>query len=483
MVDVDDAASSSAADEKPLKYQLVALLCALFLSSGSHFANQAFSASKTSMKVNLDISNANYGVLQSSVSLVNTFIPLFGGIFMDRFGTALGSIVCTTLILVGNIVEAISANTSSYGLMIFGRVVYGIGSGAIIIAQETILSHWFRGKALALAIGLQISVSRLSSFLAQGVTEPIREHTGFWGNVFWVSTAICGISWLLNLLYIYVMKASGLPLRPNMTKHRFNVKSILYFPSAYWFMPVNIFLLGAVWTPFLSIAAEFVKSRFGSSSIIAGWQSSASLAIPVVVSPFSGAFHDRFGYRGPVLILSSIVLIIGMALLGFTMANPVIGLVLFSFSLTLGPVASTTAIPLLLPRSLIGTGLGINKCALSFGVTIVNIIVGRIQDGNHDDSYHGVTDVLLAISCVTLLTSIAYTVGDYRLLGGLFNANYHKRREMLEQRKHIEQDVEDGKGRRNIISVIGSVCVLAVWIISIVLYGIYAVKGSSNAKK
>ncbi|RKP25181.1 major facilitator superfamily domain-containing protein, partial [Syncephalis pseudoplumigaleata] len=358
-----------------------------------------------------------------------------------------------------------------------------IGSGAIIIAQETILAHWFRGKALALAIGLQISVSRLSSFLAQGVTEPIRKHTGFWGNVFWVSAAICGISWLLNVMYIYVMKVSGLPLRPNMAKHRFNPRSIFYFPSAYWFMPLNIFLFGAVWTPFLSIAAEFVSSRFHSSKLIAGWQSAASLAIPVVVSPFSGAFHDRYGFRGPVLILASVVLIIGMALLGFTMANPVIGLVLFSFSLTLGPVASTTAIPLLLPRSLIGTGLGINKCALNFGVTIVNIIVGRIQDGNHDDGYHGVTDVLLAISCVTLLTSIGYTVGDYMLLGGLFNANYSKRRQMLEERKGIEHEVEAGRGRKNIISIIGSICVAVIWIISIVLFGIYSIKGSANVKK
>ncbi|KAI9592013.1 major facilitator superfamily domain-containing protein [Syncephalis fuscata] len=480
---VVDTVSTDAADEKPLKYQIIALLCTLLLSSGSHFANQAFSASKTSMKQDLDITNANYGVLQSSVSLVNTFIPLIGGVFMDRFGTALGSIICTTMILLGNIIEAISANTSSYGAMIAGRVIYGLGSGAVVIAQETILAHWFRGKALALAIGLQISVSRLSSFLAQGVTEPIRNHTGFWGNVFWVSAAICGLSWLLNIAYIYVMKVSGLPLRPNMSKHQFNPKSVLYFPTAYWFMPLNIFLFGAVWTPFLSIAAEFVKFRFHSSDVIAGWQSAASLAIPVVVSPFSGAMHDRFGYRGPVLILSSILLIIGMALLGFTMANPVIGLILFSFSLTLGPVASTSSIPLLMPRSLIGTGLGINKCALNFGVTIVNIIVGRIQDGNHNDSYDGVTDVLLAISCATLVSSVGYFLADRILLKGLFNANYQKRREMLEERKEIENEVEAGKGRRNFISVIGSVFVVVIWIISIVLYGVYAVKGTTGGKK
>jgi hypothetical protein len=48
---VVETASSEGADDKPIKYQIIALLCTLFLSSGSHFANQAFSASKTPMKL------------------------------------------------------------------------------------------------------------------------------------------------------------------------------------------------------------------------------------------------------------------------------------------------------------------------------------------------------------------------------------------------------------------------------------------------
>jgi MFS family permease len=113
------------ADNKPLKYKIIALLCTLLLSVGSHFASQAFSASKTPMKTHLDISNANYGALQSSVALVNTFMPLIGGLFMDRFGTATGSIICTSMILLGNIIEAVAARVELYWLMAVGRAVFG----------------------------------------------------------------------------------------------------------------------------------------------------------------------------------------------------------------------------------------------------------------------------------------------------------------------------------------------------------------------
>lgn len=45
--------------------------------------------------------------------------------------------------------------------MIFGRILYGIGSGTVVIVQETILSQWFRGRSLAAVIALMLTVSRL----------------------------------------------------------------------------------------------------------------------------------------------------------------------------------------------------------------------------------------------------------------------------------------------------------------------------------
>lgn len=47
--------------------------------------------------------------------------------------------------------------------MIVGRVLYGIGSGTVVIVQETILSQWFQGQSLATMIALLLTVSRLVS--------------------------------------------------------------------------------------------------------------------------------------------------------------------------------------------------------------------------------------------------------------------------------------------------------------------------------
>jgi MFS family permease len=95
------------------------------------------------------------------VAIVNTVLPVVGGIFVDAFGTIPGALLTSTLIAVGNILVALSASSKSLYMMIFGRILYGIGSGTVVIVQETILSQWFRGRSLAAVLALMLTVSRL----------------------------------------------------------------------------------------------------------------------------------------------------------------------------------------------------------------------------------------------------------------------------------------------------------------------------------
>jgi MFS family permease len=81
----------------------------------------------------LGISNTQYSLLQAAVSLVNTIVPLFGGQFVDVFGTGWGSIVASTLILVGDLIVAFSTEVASYPVMVVGRLIYGcVRCGALV---------------------------------------------------------------------------------------------------------------------------------------------------------------------------------------------------------------------------------------------------------------------------------------------------------------------------------------------------------------
>lgn len=79
-------------------------------------------------------------------------------------------------------------------------------------------------------------------------------------------------------------------------------------------------------------------------------------------------------------MISAILLTISFLLLGFTFAPPLLGFIIFSFSLTFGPVALITAIPLTLDVAYVGTALGIYKCASNIGSTLMDPVIGVVQD-------------------------------------------------------------------------------------------------------
>ena len=120
------------------------------------------------------------------------------------------------------------------------------------------------------------------------------------------------------------------------------------------------------------------------------------------------------------------MLIPAFALLGFTTFEPLVSLVIFSFSYTLGPVSLISSIPLVLDVSVVGTALGIYKCASNIGSTMVDPAIGAIQD--HFDRYDEVMLVLLAFAGLATIGSLVMLSVDYFHLGKLLNMNFLDRK-------------------------------------------------------
>ncbi|KAJ2453063.1 hypothetical protein EV183_002492 [Coemansia sp. RSA 2336] len=352
-------------------FQILALVCTLLISAHGQYE--------------LEITNTQYGALQSSVSAVNTVLPILGGLFIDAFGTNSGSLIATSLIMVGNLIISLSAHMQSFSTMVVGRILYGLGSGSITVVQETILGSWFKGKGLAITIAIQITTSRIASFLSMGTAIPIANRFGFYGAAFWANFVVCALSFGINLVYIGSMRRIHRNTPQHLldrlrTKHKFNPRLVLFLFGVYWMIIIESFTLGGGWNSFLHINSELIKLRFGVNDAVAAWSASVSQIMPIFLVPFLGWFFDLYGLRTDMLLLSTSAFTFSMLLLGFSKVNPLVGLVVFSISLALGPLAEITAISLILPSSSLGTGLGIYKSAMNTGSTIVDIVVGVLQD-------------------------------------------------------------------------------------------------------
>jgi len=66
------------------------------------------------------------------------------------------------------------------------------------------VSQWFKGKELAFAFGINLSVSRLGSVI-NGIVEPKIADDSV-GAALWVGFGICVFSWICGLILVAIDK-------------------------------------------------------------------------------------------------------------------------------------------------------------------------------------------------------------------------------------------------------------------------------------
>ncbi len=75
--------------------------------------------------------------------------------------------------------------------MFIGRVVFGFGGESLAVANSAVLASWFKGKELAFAFGLNLSVARLGSVINNVVSPALASGVDI-QFAFWFGTILCG---------------------------------------------------------------------------------------------------------------------------------------------------------------------------------------------------------------------------------------------------------------------------------------------------
>lgn len=96
---------------------------------------------------------------------------------MDKFGVRVTLFATAMFITIGQIVFALGLSIKSWPVMFIGRVIFGFGGESMGVANSAILADWFKGKELALAFGLNLSIARLGSVMNNLVSPAIATST------------------------------------------------------------------------------------------------------------------------------------------------------------------------------------------------------------------------------------------------------------------------------------------------------------------
>ena len=113
-----------------------------------------------------------YNLLYSIYSIINIFIPFFGGTLIKIFGNKNMFIVFGLVIVLGQFIVYLGCKYNSIYTMLFGRIIFGFGGENLNVSQMSCVVEWFYKSENSFPMGLTLTISRVGSF-ANDVLSPI----------------------------------------------------------------------------------------------------------------------------------------------------------------------------------------------------------------------------------------------------------------------------------------------------------------------
>ncbi|CAE6457712.1 unnamed protein product [Rhizoctonia solani] len=434
----------------PWRWRIIAMLFALSLAVGSSFSEATLGPLKSTLIKELHITNARYGTISSATSVVNMCLPIIGGYLVDFYPIEYGMLFCAFTVFAGAIVSAVGAQHNTFGPVLGGRLLMGFGSTIIEIIPQKIYCHWFRGRGLAFVLGLDVSWGKVVVLVAKATAVPMSKVGGEWSWALWIPAIACGAN--IVLTFAYMMWIRTLPQKVRMLSaqerarsqlRRPTLKAAREIPSFFWFMFCTQICQSGVVGGFNGLSADIIRSTRGTTAQVAGYQGSIQQVIPIFLSPFLGAFFDRYGRRMLFISITSCIWIMVFAVLGFSRVNALFPMVFSSVALAFNAMPFVCSVPILVAsQDQIGTGYGLYKAFNNAGSVIIDVAAGAIQDTTPGGGYNGVIAFFIALKSMEIFWGSIYGVLDRRLLRGVLSMS---EKERLEMEKKTDLNAEPGR--------------------------------------
>lgn len=182
------------------------LTAACFILIGNYFAFDNPAVLNKPLQEYMQMTDDQFAyflnLLYTTYSIPNTILPWLGGYAADKFGHNKLLIVLSTLVVLGQLVVCLGLERRNIGIMILGRVVFG-SSESLAVAQSAITVKYFRGKELALALGINLCVSRMGGVLNDLVTPIIWSKSSV-PFAFWCGLFMCVFSLIMVIVLVTI---------------------------------------------------------------------------------------------------------------------------------------------------------------------------------------------------------------------------------------------------------------------------------------
>jgi MFS family permease len=420
---------------RPFRYTLLVL--AALLPFGSYFAYDSIGALAPTLIKELNLGRSFIGNLYTAYSFAAVAIVFFGGVLTDKLGTRRASLLFCTLVAIGALIVAMAR---SKWQLLAGRLVFGAGSESLIVAQSAILARWFKGKELAFAFGVSLTISRVGTLFSFNTEELIATYFGNYRYALWAAFFLTVFSILANLAYNAMdMYGERVLKLADEGSDKVSLGDIGRFGSSFWFVTLLCVTFYSAIFPFTSLATDMFHDKWGFPTAIAsggGFLSqvfgsfthmfSTAPGITSIIifasmccAPFAGKALDRFGHRASIMVVGALILIPCHLIMGLTHADPRFPMGFLGMAFVLVPAAMWPSIPLVVDKKLVGTGFGLCTAIQNIGLGAFPFLNGFLRDKT--GTYTATQLMFAGLGTVGLVFAILLLRSDRRS-GGVLEA-------------------------------------------------------------
>ncbi len=380
-------------------YRFTILFFVSALTYGSYFAYDSLGAIAPTLLRVLGVDRSAIGATYTLYSVAAIVSVFLGGLLIDRIGTRAATTIFAVLVAGGAAIVAIAPNI--YWIYV-GRFIFGAGSESLVVAQSAILARWFKGKELALAFGIALTISRLGTLFSFNTEQLIANYFGDYRAALWAAVILCLVSLGAALVYwaMDLRGAAALELEDTGADEKVNLGDIGRFPKSFWYVAVLCVTFYSAIFPFTALSTDFFHDKWGLplqatgggsffeqvfSNFLhmfstAGGTTSIIIFASMVFAPFAGQLVDKIGRRATLMIFGSLLMIPSYLMMAFSSVPPRWPMMMLGAAFVLVPAAMWPSVPLIVPKELTGSAFGLITMIQNIGLALFPWLNGMLRD-------------------------------------------------------------------------------------------------------
>jgi MFS family permease len=390
------------------KARWTALIFVSMSMFGAYFFNYALSPVKPMLESILGWNSSDFGIYTSSYTWFNVFLfmLIFSGIILDKMGVRFTGLAATSMMAIGTGLNYWALrHVFPEGAMIFGIKtqviisaigfgIFGVGTEAGGITVSKSIVKWFKGREMALAMGMQMSIARLGTALALGIALPMAKTYSYSSPVL-LAFVLMLIALSSFVIYTFMDKKLDASIAESVKgkaeEDVFELKDILFIikNKGFWYIAILCVLFYSAVFPFLFYATDLMINKYHVNPNLAG---SIPALLPfgtIFLTPLFGTVYDKKGKGATIMIIGSLILIFVHSILTIPFLNSwwlaAAVVIILGVGFSLVPAAMWPSVPKIIPEKQLGTAYAVIFWIQNIGLWIIPLLLGIILNATNPD--------------------------------------------------------------------------------------------------